>query len=81
MPRTTIDLDPAVLREIRRRSAHEGKTLGQIASDLLSRALATDDPLPAPDFDWVSADLGRPRIAMEDPESVRRALDTTPPPP
>ncbi|MEA2605840.1 MAG: hypothetical protein QOI00_597, partial [Chloroflexota bacterium] len=38
MSRTTIDLDPAVLRELRRRGAREGKSMGQVASELLARA-------------------------------------------
>jgi hypothetical protein len=76
MARTTIDLDPAVLRELRRRSEREGKSMGQVATELLASALANHDPLPVPDFRWVSADLGRPLVDLEDPEAVRRALDT-----
>ena len=74
MPRTTIDLDPAILRELRRRGAREGKSMGQVASELLSRAVATGDDLPAPDFAWTLADLGTPLVDLEDAEAVRRAL-------
>lgn len=75
MPRTTIDLDPTVLREIRRRSTQEGKSMGQVASELLARAVAEPTDLPTPDFAWTASDLGLPRIDLEDPEAVRRALD------
>jgi plasmid stability protein len=75
MPRTTIDLDPAILRELRRRGASEGKSMGQVASELLARAVADDREAPAPDFTWISADLGRPLIDLEDSEAMRRALD------
>jgi hypothetical protein len=75
MPRTTIDLDPTVLRELRRRSSQEGKSMGQVASELLAWAVAEPKDLPAPDFTWSSADLGHPLIDLEDPEAVRRALD------
>jgi plasmid stability protein len=75
MSRTTIDLDPSVLRELRRRSAREGKSMGQIASELLARAVATDRETPAPEFIWASAPLGPARIDLEDKEAVRRALD------
>ena len=75
MARTTIDLDPGVLRELRRRGAREGKSMGQVASELLALAVAIDEAPPAPDFVWVSADLGRPLVDLEDPEAVRRALD------
>jgi plasmid stability protein len=75
MPRTTIDLDPTVLRELRRRSSREGKSMGQVASELLARAVAEPTDLPAPDFTWTASDLGLPRIDLQDPEAVRRALD------
>jgi len=75
MPRTTIDLDSTVLRELRRRSSQEGKSMGQVASELLARAVAEPTDLPAPDFTWTAADLGPPRIDLEDPEAVRRAID------
>jgi plasmid stability protein len=74
MARTTIDLDQTVLRELRRRGARDGKSMGQVASELLAQALASPVDLPAPDFHWISADLGKPRIDLEDPEAVRRAL-------
>ncbi len=75
MARTTIDLDPSVLRELRRRGAREGKSMGQVASELLARAVADARDVPAPDFAWASADLGRPLVDLEDMEAVRRALD------
>ena len=74
MARTTIDLDPAVIRELRRRGAKQGKSMGQVASELLAQAIAAPTDFPAPDFHWISADLGEPLIDLEDPEAVRRAL-------
>ena len=40
MARTTLDLDPTVLRELRRLGARDGKSMGQVASELLARAVA-----------------------------------------
>ena len=77
MTRTTIDLDPAVLRELRRRGAREGKSMGAVASELLARAVAEDGDAPAPAFKWRSAGLGVPRVDLEDKEAIRRALDGT----
>jgi hypothetical protein len=74
MSRTTLDLDPAVLRELRRVGEREGKSMGRVASELLARALGEDDP-PSPSFRWVSQDLGVPRIDLEDKEAVRAVLD------
>jgi hypothetical protein len=76
MPRTTLDLDPSVLDELRRRGAREGKTLGTLGSELLAQSLADGsrvsnvEPLP-----WVSRDLGVPRVDLEDKETLRSLLD------
>ncbi|MBA3877022.1 MAG: antitoxin [Anaerolinea sp.] len=74
MPRTTIDIDPTVLRELKARGRQEGKTLGRIASELLTSALSTSRPEPVPPFRWTARPMGA-RIDLEDKEAVRRALD------
>lgn len=75
MPRTTLDLDSSVLSELRRRGARERKSMGQVASEVLARALAEIDPAQTPEpFDWISRDLGRPVVDIEDAEAVRAAL-------
>lgn len=75
MSRTTIDLDPGVLRELRRRGKREGKSMGQVASELLARAVAMAADAPAPEFSWTSAALGPALVDLEDKEAVRRVLD------
>jgi hypothetical protein len=75
MSRTTIDLDPSVLRELRRRSRSEGKSMGRVASEVLARALAERDGAPLPPFEWNAADLGTPLVDLEDKEAVRAVLD------
>jgi plasmid stability protein len=75
MARTTLDLDPAILRELRRRSARQGKSMGRVASELLAQAVAQSADVPAPEFQWRSAPLGPALIDLEDKEAVRRALD------
>lgn len=75
MPRTTIDLDAGVLRELKRRK-RSGQSLGQLASELLAGAL--HEPAAAPTrqaLRWRSAPMGA-RIDLEDKEAVRRAVDT-----
>lgn len=75
MARTTLDLDGSVLEELKRRRAREGKPLGQIASELLARALADDEPATetAP-LVWAARPM-RARVDLDDPEAVRRVLD------
>jgi hypothetical protein len=73
--RTTIDLDPTLLRELKQRARREGKTLGRLTSEVLSAALASEDPAePRPPLAWASHPMGS-RIDLDDPEAVRRTLD------
>jgi hypothetical protein len=73
MPRTTIDLDASVLRDLKRRGRREGKSLGQLASELLATSLGKKQPEPQA-FDWTSKPLNA-RVDLEDKEAVYRALD------
>jgi hypothetical protein len=76
MPRTTLNLDPLVMRELRQRSKRERKSMGDLASQLLARALRGDEPpSPPPAFDWVSRDLGTPTVDLEDKEALNARLE------
>jgi hypothetical protein len=73
--RTTIDLDPTVLRELKRRARQEGKSLGRVASEVLSAALERDVPAtPPPLLSWASRPMGA-RVDLDDAEAVRRAME------
>jgi hypothetical protein len=76
MPRTTIDLDSAVLRELKRRSRAQGTTVGRLASQLLARAIADEraEPDPAARLAWRSAPM-HALVDLRDKEALRRALD------
>jgi hypothetical protein len=73
MARTTIDLDPSVLRELKRRQHREGKTLGRLVSELLAERLGADVPPPPEAFSWHTGSMSA-RVDLDDKESVRRAL-------
>lgn len=75
MTRTTIDLDPAILLELRRRGQREGKSMGQVASEVLAQGLAEGPSPQSPGFRWLSRDLGEPLVDLEDKEAVRAILD------
>lgn len=74
MSRTTLDLDPSVLQELKRRKAREGKSMGRLASELLAVALSTSETPAAPAFHWSTRSMGA-RVDIEDAEALRRALD------
>lgn len=74
MTRTTIDIDAAVLRELKKRQEREGKTLGQLVSELLAGALGGgSEPAPV-QFTWASMPM-KARVDLQDKEAVRRALE------
>lgn len=74
MSRTTIDIDSAVLRRLKERKRREGKTLGQLVSELLAGALRETDAPAARELNWTSRPM-EARVDLEDKEAVRRALE------
>ena len=75
MPRTTLDLDGSVLSELRRRGQREGKSMGQVASELLARGLAEGAERHVPALQWRSDDLGDALVDLEDRDAVQEALE------
>lgn len=73
MPRTTVDLDASVLRELKKRQERERKPLGQLISELVAKAIEAEDRT-APPFNWVARDL-RPRVDLEDKDALWSVLD------
>ena len=75
--RTTIDLDATVVKELKRRSKGAGKSMGQLASELLATSLReqTGRPRNPRGLTWIAKDLGRPLVDLEDKEAVRALLD------
>lgn len=71
--RTTIDLDPTILRELKQRAQTEKKTLGQLASELLAPALK-EPAKPSADWHWGSDKLGL-LIDIDDKEALWEILD------
>lgn len=79
MPRTTLDIDSSVLGDLRKRAKAEGKSMGELASELLARSVAVvGDPVEPVPIEWISRELGTPHVELEDKEAVRAALDRDP---
>ncbi len=75
MTRTTIDIDAVVLRQLHERKRREQKTLGQLVSELLARALCDEEAASRPHpLEWTSRPM-QARVDLEDKEAVRRALE------
>lgn len=46
MPRTTIALDDELFRQLKKKAAHDGLTLGELVNSLLRRSLSTPKGRP-----------------------------------
>jgi hypothetical protein len=75
--RTTIDLDPTVVKELKRRGKSAGKSMGQVASELLATSLSEQAGRPRNPggLTWIAKNLGRPLVDLEDKDAVRALLD------
>ncbi len=71
--RTTVDLDPLVLAELKKRQLAEGKTLGQVVSELLGPALRATGAVQR-DFVWPSRSMAA-RFDINDKDSLWATLD------
>ena len=73
--RTTIDIDARILREVRALQAREGKSLGRLVSDLLTRALEQDAAyVPSLPREWFAKPM-QARVDLVDKDSLHCALD------
>ena len=73
MARTTIDIEPSVLAELKRRQRREGKTLGRLVSELLAEHLDRDAPPPPEPFEWIARPMSS-KVDLDDREAVPRAM-------
>lgn len=74
--RTTIDLDPEILRHLKERQRAQGKSLGQVASELLAKALSEEATPERPyQLRWPVRSMGQPLVDIDDKEALHRELD------
>lgn len=75
MPRTTVNIDAVVLRELKRRQKAEGKPLGLLMSELLARAFSKREEDREPSsFQWRSKPM-HARVDLEDKDALHAVLD------
>jgi hypothetical protein len=74
--RTTLDIDDPILKEVKVLHEKEGRSMGAIASELIAEGLARRRTSRSrPPFRWISRDMGKPRVDLEDKEAVYAILD------
>ena len=77
MPRTTIDIDGPILRDLKRLQRRQRRSLGRLVSDLLAQALGASQratQAKAPVLRWITRPMAA-RLDLTDKEAVRAALD------
>ncbi|MGH4013315.1 MAG: hypothetical protein ACRDSL_05160 [Pseudonocardiaceae bacterium] len=73
--RTTLDLDSSVLEQLKERQRlQKHKTLGQLASELLAKALAQSAEPATEPLAWTVQPM-HARLDLEDRDTVQRILD------
>ncbi len=79
MSRTTLDIADPILGELKQLQARENKTLGQLVTELVAEALAErrrTSPRKLQRLKWFSADMGAPKIDIDDKEALWAVLDS-----
>ena len=72
MKRTTLQLDPALYHELRRRAANEGRTLTDVVERVLREGLRVASPVRRPRVSLPSYDLGPARLDPVRPGRLTR---------
>jgi hypothetical protein len=75
MPRTTLDIDAPLLKELKKLQERERRSLGKIVSQLLAEALAQrKTPLIPSKLEWVSRPM-HALVDVSDKDAVYSILD------
>jgi hypothetical protein len=75
MTRTTLNLEPEVLLELKRRARKQRKSLGEVTSEELAKSFAEERAaISWPPPGW-TADMGESLIPLEDKEALQELFD------
>ncbi|MBI5410403.1 MAG: antitoxin [Nitrospirae bacterium] len=76
MPRTTIDIEAPILKELKLLRKRERRALGKIVSHLLAEALARRKAASSapPSFTWTAQDM-KALVDLSDKEALCAVLD------
>ncbi len=74
MARTTVDLDPTILKELKARAREEGKSLGALLSELAAAGLKASPRRARKKLGWKAQPMGL-KVDLRDKAEVYRVLD------
>jgi hypothetical protein len=72
--RTTVDIDPVILEQLKARQVAERKSLSTLVSELLAVALADRAERTTSSLSWPTGSLGA-RVDIDDQDAVWAVLD------
>ena len=78
MSRTTLNIDTPLLEELRKLQENEGKSLGDVVSELIAEALAqrvSRRRSQSREFVWTTRTMGA-RVDISDKDALYAALDS-----
>lgn len=78
MSRTTLNIDTPLLEELRKLQKREGKSLGDLVSELVAEALAyrsSGRRSRSRQLDWITRPMGA-RVDISDKEALYAAMDS-----
>jgi hypothetical protein len=78
--RTTLDIDDPILREVKAIHKKEGRSLGDVVSELLVEALSRrrSGPVRPPTFEWTARPM-HALVDLTDKDAVSAALEADQP--
>jgi hypothetical protein len=79
--RTTVDIEDAILKDLKKIQQQEGNSLGRLISNLLAQALGERKSAggSAKPKRWIAKPMGA-RINLADREALYTAIEQKPPP-
>jgi len=76
MARTTLIIDDAVMKRLRRLAHGEGKRLSEVVNSLLVEGLQRRREAPRRDFELPTHSMGRPKVNLSDRNALEALMDS-----
>ncbi len=76
MVRTTLILEESCLEQIRELAGKQGKTLSQVANELMVEGLQRRKRKPRAEFNLPTFSMGKPRVNLGDRNALEALMDS-----
>lgn len=76
MARTTLIIDDAVMKRLRRMAHGEGKRLSEVVNAMLVEGLQRRKEIARQDFELPAHSMGRPKVNLGDRNALEALMDS-----